>query len=788
MYNSSDSVLLGYINFLGLATVGTTASTSAIYYKPVESSSSFTGISFTLEVINTGTTVIGGITYNTGDTSGVTATYSGTSYSDVENRIVVLLRSRANYDGSENLNFELSADTIGFDSTVTAATLNSSSPFTLTGTALTYGAFSYNCSMDNTSNSYILNVLGEKAFDKKVAIFVEEIYSGMFDSFVADGKVRGLHLTLINYADSFENYKEQYQSSYSPYLLSEINGSKIMKLFRFKTISDGNGSSKEIKISIANIKPDDKTFSVFIRSFYDTDARPVILESYASCTLDPNSNGFIARKIGTVDGEFPQNSNYVLLELDTENDTSNSFPSGFMGYPTKDFTLNSNTSVQNPRSFFKQTYGVYENKRKFYLGESDTVGIDEHLYSYNGLTTGDDPFTGLTHSFHMDVNASGITSVDGITVVFDTGNAPFQTEAGLLNTDVYEKVYARKFTFCVYGGYDGWDIYRKSRTNTDSYILSGTKGQLGLTKGNFSNYVMDDGENGLTSDYYAYLKAFQLLSNPEAQNINILAPTGIDTINNSLMIEEVISIAEDYRRDSVVPLITPDVDSNGDAISEEDVVNSLDGNFDTNYCGTFYPNKQYLDSENNVYVWLSVVSDYVRNCGFTDRVAFPWYAVAGVDRGVINCVRMRKKLTQTQRDILYEGRINPCMFLSSYSGYRIWGNRNLQSKDTALNRLNIRRLLLQAEKICSVSCLKLLFGPNDAVTLNEFMKIVNPILSNIQKQRGLIDFRVIADNSSSENVEQHILTAQLYIKPSTSLEGIYISFNLTNQGASFENI
>jgi hypothetical protein len=106
-----------------------------------------------------------------------------------------------------------------------------------------------------------------------------------------------------------------------------------LRLFKFITISDGNAANEQFKISIINIKPDAREFDVLVRSFYDTDAQPVILESYSRCTMDPTSDKFIGRRIGTVDGLYVSKSSYIVVELDESSDTSGAFPAGFVGLP-----------------------------------------------------------------------------------------------------------------------------------------------------------------------------------------------------------------------------------------------------------------------------------------------------------------------------------------------------------------------------------------------------------------------------------------------------------------------
>jgi hypothetical protein len=771
------------LNFLSSAATGATATITPTFIKGSETAALFSGISFTLRV-NSSTTVGSSVT---GSTSGVTTHYSGTSYSDVENKLVALLRSRGVYDGSENLNVELSAST-QLNISQSASTVQTSplATFKLTGTSNTQGAFEYSVSMDSTSKNYIARVLGETSQDAKPATYVEEIFQSMFDTYVADGKVRGINMTLIDYSNKFKDYKTEYSPAVTPYVLSEVRGNTLLKLFRMWTISDGETANSEIKISIANIKPDDKTFDIVIRSFSDTDANPSILEKFSNCTMDTTSNNFVGRKIGTLDGQFPSNSNFILIELDEDADTTDAFPAGFMGYPVRDYTSNGNSSVATPSMSYKTTYDSFEKKRKFYLGVSDTEGIDADFFDYKGVpTSGPSEWTGLTKGFHLDSGATSTTIADITNATFAVGNAEFRSDAGVVGTD-YEQIIARKFTLVPAGGFDGWDIYRTSRTNTDTYAINGTKGALGLTNTNFAAKALTTGENGTTADYYAYFEALRTFSNPEAVNINVFVTPGIDTTNNSNLVEEAIEMIETERGDSFYIVTTPDVDAAGALLDVSDVVDNLSGQFDSNYTATYFPWVQVNDAENNQYIYLPATRDVVRNIALTDNIAFPWYAVAGIQRGDVDAIKARVKLTESQRDTLYEGRINPITTFSS-EGVKIWGNKTLQVKDSALNRINVRRLLLQARKLISAVSVRLLFEQNDDIVRNQFLSLVNPILDNIRKERGLYDFRVVVENSP-EDFERNQLTGKIYIKPTKSLEFVAIEFNVMPTGASFDNV
>ena len=782
--------------YLSTAATGSSVNISATFLK---SGSSFTGASFNLYVKATNYT--GGSSTVTGSTTGVTTYYSGSSYSGIDNKLVALLRSRGTIDSSTQLpSFEVSASTgVIFDPSYTAATADPLGIFSLSGKSTLQGLFNYQVTLDKTKRNYLPKVLARGAQDGKTALFVEELYGNLFSSLNADGKIRGIKQSLVTYGTTYSDYLNEFQPAVTPYIVSELRGTAVLRLFRFWTISDGNAANEQFKISIVNIKPDSKEFDVRIRGFYDTDAQPVILESFARCNMDPSSANYIGRRIGTLDGIFVSKSLYVLVEFDDTTDTSDAFPAGFIGYPIRNYQTNSNTSVVDPNLIYKQTYGQFENKRKYYLGLSETVGIDSDFFDYKGTPTTTTPnqWTGLTHGFHMDINASGAT-IDNVTVVinnsgttynpiflFDTGDAVFTTEASLLNGP-YEKIYARKFTLVPYGGFDGWEIYNTRRTNTDRFLINGTYGAAGLTNGAFKSRTLTNGDLGINSDYYAYLEAIWTFRNPEAVNINVFATPGIDDFDNTNLVEATIEMIETDRADSLYIVTTPDTDGAGDVLSIGDVVDSLTDQFDSSYTCTYWPWVQINDAENNVLVFVPPTRDVVRNIALTDNISFPWFSVAGIQRGNVDAIQARVKLTQSDRDDLYENRLNPIATFTS-DGIKIWGNKTLQVKDTALNRINVRRLLLQARKLISAVSIRLLFEQNDSVVRNQFLSLVNPILDNIRTERGLTDFRVVLSNDP-EDIDRNQLTGQIFLKPTRALEFIQVEFVIMNTGASFDNI
>jgi phage tail sheath protein FI len=284
----------------------------------------------------------------------------------------------------------------------------------------------------------------------------------------------------------------------------------------------------------------------------------------------------------------------------------------------------------------------------------------------------------------------------------------------------------------------------------------------------------------------------QTFANPEATNINVFATPGIDYINNANLVDDAISMITYQRADSIYIVTTPDCDvylpTNTDNFiyTTEAVDNLVNSNIDSNYTATYYPWILVRDTTTNTQIYLPPTNEVCRNLALTDNVSFPWFATAGYTRGLVNAVKARKKLTQEERDTLYQGRINPIATFSDV-GTVIWGNKTLQIADTALNRINVRRLLLQARKLISAVAVRLLFEQNDAKVRQDFLDSVNPILDAIRRDRGLYDFRVTVSNSV-EDLDRNTLSGKIYLKPTRSLEFIDIEFLITPTGASFENI
>lgn len=622
------------------------------------------------------------------------------------------------------------------------------------------------------------------------------------------------------------DYKSAYRYASTPWIVSNLKGDfnhvEINKLFRFHTITDGNNANYEVKVSIENIRPDEGVFDVVVRRIDDADEQIMPLERFGRCSMIPGDSNYIAYKIGSFDGVYESKSKYITVEVNESTAAKMSVPAGFLGYPIPQYSgltiIGSGSTIAFPTLKYNRFFDPDIKNRKQYFGLSSWIGVDIDNFTFKGNKAYIDNPKFMTRGFHLDsrldVNSGGIAA-DKITVDGESGyefdavstnsRTATLTEPPIIGTEddmygsIYEYVNLRKFTVYFYGGFDGWDDYRDQRTNTDGYKMSQYRGFInqGSGEGYSFNRIKDPSllqlnQNGITSDWYAYLSGIRQFANPEATDINVFATPGIDYVNNKLLVEEAIEMVEEERADSIYVVTTPDKPSGaGDYVDEmytpdEAVGNLEDSEIDSNYTCTYYPWVKYLDQDNNQYIYLPATKDVVRNFAQTDNTAYPWFAPAGISRGNVDCVRAHFITKLADEDVLYDGRINPIKTFAQ-DGPKIWGQKNLQINESQLNRIAVRRLLLRMRKLIAISCIGLIFEPNDATVKQSFLSTVTPIMDSIRSNRGISDYR-IEINDTIESRERRELPVKIYFKPYNALEYITIDFILTPEGVSFDDI
>ena len=172
---------------------------------------------------------------------------------------------------------------------------------------------------------------------------------------------------------------------------------------------------------------------------------------------------------------------------------------------------------------------------------------------------------------------------------------------------------------------------------------------------------------------------------------------------------------------------------------------------------------------------------------YNDTVSDPWFAPAGINRGGLGqVIRPERKLAQASRDTLYTSKVNPIASFPG-TGVVVYGQKTLQTKASALDRVNVRRLLIAMKSYISQVAQNLVFEQNSTSTRNNFLAQVNPYLESIQQRQGLYAFRVIMDdsNNTADVIDRNQLVGQIYVQPTRTAEFIYLDFNITPTGAAF---
>jgi hypothetical protein len=310
------------------------------------------------------------------------------------------------------------------------------------------------------------------------------------------------------------------------------------------------------------------------------------------------------------------------------------------------------------------------------------------------------------------------------------------------------------FTVGFAGGFDGFDM-----TQADP-LLTGT--------------------SATSISTVSLKKAIDLVSNPDEIDINLIAVPGITNPSVTSYVRQMCNARADV-------MYVMDID--GESVSA--AISSLNTQgIDDNYAATYYPKIRYADTTNNVMVTVSPSVAVLGAIAYNDRVGQVFFAPAGLNRGGLSqfgVVDTLDRLTFQDRNDLYESRINPIATFPN-EGIVIWGQKTLQQRPSALDRVNVRRLLIYAKKTIASVARYLLFEPNNPNTWQRFLNTVNPILDKVRMDQGLERFKVVMDSSTNtpDLIDRNIMTGKIFLQPTRSAEYIDLSFIITSSGVSFE--
>tara|TARA_R110000824_G_scaffold1643_3_gene8119 strand:+ start:2008 stop:5073 length:3066 start_codon:yes stop_codon:yes gene_type:complete len=340
-----------------------------------------------------------------------------------------------------------------------------------------------------------------------------------------------------------------------------------------------------------------------------------------------------------------------------------------------------------------------------------------------------------------------------------------------------------KFTTLMYGGFDGLDIKEPEPFNNSRALSSAVTEK--------SSYA-----------YFSVQKAIEILKDPERIECNLLTAPGI---TNQNITKRLVTVAED-RADTMAII---DIEEDYKPFTENtDSTTSNQGNLDSavrtmkdrvidsSYGAAYYPWVQVQDPNNNRILWVPPSVVALGAMGYSESVKDVWFAPAGFSRGGLTStgagglpvVGVNQQLTSKQRDKLYEVNVNPIASFPA-EGIVIFGQKTLQLTPSALDRINVRRLLIFLKKEISRIASTILFDPNLEVTWSTFTAQADALLSSVKSRLGLADYKLVLDKSTTtpDLVDRNIMYAKVYLKPARAIEFIALDFIVTRSGASFED-
>ena len=281
---------------------------------------------------------------------------------------------------------------------------------------------------------------------------------------------------------------------------------------------------------------------------------------------------------------------------------------------------------------------------------------------------------------------------------------------------------------------------------------------------------------------------YDLLEDADTVDVNLLFATP-DANGAEAIAEDLISIVN-LRKDCMAFISPPIEDTVGSSTPAADVKAFADGLTSTSYASCDSTAVYVYDKYNDVYRWIGAAGHHAGLCANTDSVADAWFSPAGVNRGqLLGVTKLAFNPKKADRDSLYKARVNPIVSLPG-QGTLLFGDKTLLSRPSAFDRINVRRLFIALEKAVSTAAKAQLFEFNDEFTRAQFRNLVEPFLRDVKGRRGLTDFSVICDNTNNTSavIDGNKFVADIYIKPSRSINFISLNFVATRSGVEFSEI
>lgn len=341
---------------------------------------------------------------------------------------------------------------------------------------------------------------------------------------------------------------------------------------------------------------------------------------------------------------------------------------------------------------------------------------------------------------------------------------------------------ADRFTSMLFGGSDGYNVTEREP---------------------FRNSKMTATDENDSYELFSLRKAINIASDPDYIQMNAVSIPGIwrpavtnyllDTVEERADALAIVDIQYGYVPSSEGTGSAETRNASSTATQAADTLAARSIN--NSYGATYYPWVRILDTNTNQTLWAPPSVAAMGVLSSTDRLNAPWFAPAGFTRGGLSegaagvpVVDVSRRLTSDERDTLYENNINPIAKFPA-EGIVVFGQKTLQQTASALDRINVRRLMIYLKREISFIASRLLFGPNTQDTWDRFLGQANPLLESVRAEFGIEDFRLVLDETTTtpDLIDRNIMYAKLLVKPTRAVEYFAIDFVVTNSGASFED-
>jgi phage tail sheath protein FI len=682
----------------------------------------------------------------------------------------------------------------------------------------------------------------------------------------------------------YEDFRDRFEHAVSPWVVSQPFGGNVHNLFRVHALDDGTGVSTMYKLSIENpsISTDPSnqygTFDLVVRAWGDNDGAPVYLEQFRGLSLNPSDSQYVAAVIGdahpffdfdrgptaqklVVDGSFPNNSNFIRIEVDQSVEAGEldptALPVGLRGVhhlvtaggclvqpgdpfisgsilelssssdnnwannvvePPLPLRLNvtqgsgaklqvnpllywgvqfehitslaqpnlstlPNQSVQAFAKFLPEFRTDAQNVR---IGENPGVPLGP-----NGSILDADKFNfNMFSLMNIQVVTSSAQIADPTQWVqaqyVRNGNIPVNNSAATRALQSSDFVQANrrflKWSFMVQGGFNGTNLFDPDQRDINATAV---EDDMRATNRSFN----------LGSSVSAYTTALQIMADTTNVDIQLLAVPGI---RHPVVTDAALSACE-QRFDAMFLMDIDQYDNNDQLVTTDSqlpsvtltIQNFLLRSVNSSFGAAYFPDVVLPDpnTKTNLFVPPSVV--VLGALALNDAVGHPWFAPAGFTRGALSTtLEARVKLSKTNMDALYDANLNPLVAFPGNAsggtnpkgGVVVWGQKTLQQAASALDRVNVRRLLIEIRRQVRDITNTILFEQNRDATLAAFSTKVTPVLQKIQAQAGLERFKVVIDSSTTTqlDIENNTIRGKIFVQPTKSLEYVSLDFVVTN--------